>query len=398
MAATTLADLLGVRTQVQYFQDLMARHKTNGVPISAWLSIVNVGLSLTQLVSEVCADLRARISFIAAGLFLETATGAALTLFARSQFQLERQPATFTIGTIRLTSVAGAPVWVFAPGDITVGTPGPSTAATRLFVNTTGGALQPGGSLDLTFQATSPNAPGVDYNIPTDSPLELKTAYAGVLASNPAVGLTGTWITTGGQEEEGDDRLKLRCAARWATTGSGGNEEALTFWALAPPAGYAASPVSEVRCLSNNFNGVIAGGAATVVVLGPAGPLAVPDLFAVAANFENPRKYSIGCQITVINGSLKTITLTGTVSVFRGRATIAEVQAQIAAALATYTRTLLMGQSVYPQRRVAGVLENAAPLAIRDVDLGGMAAVINQGAQEKPVFSTAGLVYQLVDV
>ena len=76
--ATTLADLLSIRTQVQYFQDLMARHKANGVPTSSWLSIVNVGLSLTQIASEVLADLRARISYIAAGLFLETATGARL--------------------------------------------------------------------------------------------------------------------------------------------------------------------------------------------------------------------------------------------------------------------------------------------------------------------------------
>lgn len=389
----TLQDLLSEKTQAQYFQDLMSRHRLNGVPTNTWLSLVNVGLSLTQLAAEALADLRERVRYITSGLFLETATGAALTLLARSQFQLERDPATFALGRIRLISVQGAPPYTFALGDLTVGTPGPSTSATRLYTNTTGGTLQPGSTLDLEFLCSTAGASG---SIPTDSPLELKTAYAGVLASNPQIGNTGSWLIVAGQDEEGDDRLKLRCAARWATLGCGGSEDALFYWALARPAGYAASPVAQARVFPNQLNGNFAG-AATVVVLGPAGPLQAGDLNAVKANFENPKKYPVGCVLDVKNGTTKAVTLTGTVNVWRNRQSVAEVQAGVAAALAAYQQQLLMGQSVYPQRKVAGIIEDGAPTSIRDVDLSGMAGVITQASTELPVLGTGGLTYTLVD-
>ena len=51
------SDLVGAISQAAYFARLMARHVVNGVPTDTWLSVVNTGLSTTQYVSEVLAEL-----------------------------------------------------------------------------------------------------------------------------------------------------------------------------------------------------------------------------------------------------------------------------------------------------------------------------------------------------
>ena len=510
--ATTLNDIIAKITQAQYFNTIMAGHTANKVPVASWTSVRNTGLSLTQISALLFSRLRGIISDSIAGMLIDYATGTFLTLFAKSQYQIDRIPAVFTVGKMVLTSVVTAPSYTYSAGDITAGTPGPSVDNQRLFTNIEGGVLIPGqfttggttgltvakkingvtfqvivaglntsintiaavgiptggavtvysatnaqgaptstaaqvrasilgnataatlvtptvagigsavvgsvpatsldqGTLVLSFQATEP---GSDWNIPTNSPINLKTSEAGVSIANPAYA-NSTWITTAGSPEESDALLKQRCLGRWGTIGVGGNADAFTFWATVTPVGYTASPVSQVNVFANYLDTTFAPGAATVVVAGPAGALSLSDIAAVQANLDAPIpgiypnipglaemgvKYPIACQVVVVTVTNKTITLTGTISILRrSNADPADVQTAVIAALTTYQASLLIGQPIYPQQKVAGVIENAPGYssAIAKVDLSGMAAQILQERTEYPLLDPSGLSYILVD-
>lgn len=505
----TLSDFIKPVSQAAYFALMMADHLANGVPTASWTSPRNTGLSHTQIFALYLAALRALLISAVSGLFIDYATGAPLTLFAKSQYQLDRVPAQFASGMMVLTAVATAPPWSFAAGDITLGTPGPRTDNSRFFTNTEPGSLRvgqlsvPGGGQGLTLtrkstgvtvrvvvagmstalsvpvvvgkaiiinqatdaaghptgtatqiaaaiaaQATaavlvdvavlgagtfvpgtiattslelgtlilgfSATESGAAWNIPTGSPLDLKTSFAGVAATNPAW-LGGSWLTSQGADAESDERLKLRCVSRWGTLGVGGNADAFVFWALQIPDGHTSSPVAQVNILSNWYAGAYAGGGCTVAVIGPAGALGSGDVAAVQANFDAPitslkgpipglellgKKYPVGCLVQVVSAANYTVTISGTVHVRRASgATLADVQAAVTAALTAYQQTLLMGQTIYPRKKVAGVIGQAHPFAaaIRDVDLSGMAEAIAVTILEYPVLDATGLVYELVD-
>jgi len=508
----TLASIINKITQAQYFNTLMVGHTTNKVPVASWTSVRNTGLSLTQLSAQLFSVLRGIVSDSIAGMLIDYATGTFLTLFAKSQFQIDRTPAAFTYGKMTLTAVSTAPSYSFSAGDLTAGTPGPSVENQRLYQNTEFGTLVPGqfttggdqgltltkkidsitfqvivaglntaigiaaavgtpsggaitiysatdangaptstaaelrstilgnataaslvtptlsgvgsavvgavapvsldqGTLVLTFQATEP---GSDWNIPTNSPLNLKTSLAGVSVANPAFA-NSTWITSAGAVDESDAALKQRCLGRWGTIGVGGNEDAFIFWATVTPVGYRVSPVSQVSVFANSLGGTFAPGAATVVIAGPAGALGISDVAAVQANFDAPipgiypnipglaemgPKYPIACQVAVRTVTNKTITLTGTVSILRrSNADPADVQTAVIAALTTYQSTLLIGQPIYPQQKVAGIIGDAPgyAAAIAKVDLSGMPTIIGQTNTEYPLLDPSGLAYILVD-
>ena len=104
-----LSDLLSRVPQATYFRQLMAAHRANGVPVDSWTSPRNTGLSLTQYAALTFSSLRSSMVDAISSLFLDYAAGTGLTLFAASQYQLERIPAGFTVGMITLRLQAGAP-------------------------------------------------------------------------------------------------------------------------------------------------------------------------------------------------------------------------------------------------------------------------------------------------
>lgn len=485
--ATTLNDIITPITQGTYFNTIMQEHLQNGVPIASWVSPRNTGLSLSQISAQLFAALRSLLSNAVAGMFLDYGSGTALTLFAKSQYQIDRVPAQFTQGEIVLRSVPTAPVYTFAAGDVTIGTPGPNTALSRLYKNVESGTLavgicnvagfgngltitrkQVGVNFNISVGGSPPNraliigivpgvsvtvypatdsranpittcteianlingtpgasaimsatangtgsfvpgnvsalldegtlvmafsadSPGLAYNIPTGSPLDLKTGYAGVLCENPPW-IQGSWITIQGSDEETDTALKIRCASRWGTIGVGGNADAYIFWAFAIPNGYKSSPVSQVAIFSNMLPGVnfgdYASGAVTVVIAGPAGALSPTDVSAVQNNFELPvaslasasipgldafgKKYPINTLVNVVSATNLNVKLIGTVAIKRtSNAAIAAVQQAVIAAITEYQSAVLIGQSLYIPDKIAGVMAQASPFetAIAYVDI-----------------------------
>jgi hypothetical protein len=362
---STLSDLITTITQSQYFNELMSKHKANGVPTDSWLSTLNTGLSLTQIDAQLLADLRQSVSTLAASMFLDYASDDGLTLFAQSQYGIDRAGAQFTQGNVRLLSIAGAPVYNFVPGQITIGTQGDTTNQ-KLYTNLTGGTLNPGSFIDLVFRA---NEPGSSYNIANATPMDMKTSFAGVTVSNPIYPPTATWITQLGVDEESDDQLKLRCKSRWGTIGAECNNEAMQYFALLPPAGYTASPVKYVRVMSDWLNGQYWPGAITVIVGNDFGGLSPTDLAAVRANFENPAKYGIGRILDVRNMEFLDTALVASVNAFVSSGiTIPQLEQQVEASLADFQSFIDIGEVVFPEK-IGARMEDGNKKAIRDVNL-----------------------------
>ena len=523
----TLQEVITTVSQSSVFQTVMGRHVKNGVPTASWTSLRNVGLSLTQITSQLFAGLQNAVAASISGLFLEyagaqpgmdavtaAAADAALTLFAKSQFQLARVQPQATAGLHLLTGSKYGPTINLAVGDAVDGTPGSLAAGAVLFANSEAGTLAPGalqvaglgqgftltalapgvsvrftysganqslaagvvgsaisyslatdadgnptttaadfvtwitggaggggtlvsaaqigagsfvlgkislpadgyipldgGALLLQFTAQAAGSAG---NVPPGSPIVVKAGNLPGVSVSLVPWQAGTWITTQGADLETAAALKARCVARWGTLGVAGTEQAVRFWATAVPNGYKVSPVSAVQVLAN-YDTAIPGfrsNFSTVVVVGPSGALTSPQLNAVRANFTSPiasvaatgipglsdlaSKVPLGCGLRVVSASNVTVTITGTVNVYASSgASIADVQSAVAQAVAAYQRTLAVGMTLYPQKKIAGVIGQASPYAaaIADVDLSGMANTIAVGRLEYPVLDLSGLSY-----
>lgn len=397
-----MLDLPGIflaKTQEEYLHELLFRLEANGVPWRSWLSPANLGLSLTQALSEFLAELRARVQAVAASQFLDFAEGEGLRLFAQSRFRVEAQKPQPTVGKFLLSSTFSAPHYSFAPGQLRVGQPGPEGV---VFSNLDGGSLPPGGTLSLTFQA---DQPGIAGNLPNFSLLELKTAFAGVSVSNPPLA-GGSWILSHGADIEDDARLRARCEARWSTLGVGASAEALKFWALAVPLGRTRSPVERVRVYSNRAGNSVLGGCVTVLVAGPAGALSPEDLAAVAQNFEgatadfpeaNFPKYQLGCALFVQTTANRIVPVVGTLYA-RRQAGLSpeEVRARAEDALARFQSELEIGDSLFPQKLAAVLTEGPGEGVVRNAVLSSPAGTIALAFNETAVFDTAGLSVELV--
>lgn len=472
----SLSDLFVRVTETAAFNALVGKLRDGGVAVEAWLSSVNVNLSLSHIVAELRRTVQDGAADLAEAVFLQTATGEGLTLYARSAYQIERYPAVFSEHLFLLSNAATAPRHVLAAGDMLAG---PAGASAGLFSSLGAMTLEPGGYALVRFTAQEAGPAG---NIAARADLRLRTALVGASISNPpaiivegvddnggvgyatislspvqvshelgaslsvtAIGqlvrvvrgptttaaqiavavnadtlarllvfaaaqgtgaslagdLAATTLTSSvvlpGQAAEGDDLVKQRCITRYSTTGAGGSEEAMIYWARALPAGYLASPVTKVKAYSNRYAGSIAGAAGTILVAGDAGALSPADLAAVTANLDG--KYVLGTLVSVETTTNHTISPTGTVYVIRGRATVSDVQAAVAAALATYQAQLDIGGQagkVYRQKLGARI-EDAHPSGIRNVDLGVPATDVTILYDESVIFDPSGLVYELVD-
>ena len=196
--------VLPAQTQSQVYTEILANHVANGVPVSSWRSLVNVGLSLTQYVSEASSTALTLARTVFRGMFadsifedISTAPNAttlaqvtqAAEAFALSQYQEAAQPATLATLRVVLSASSGAAVNSFTSGLVIVGTP--SVSAPLLYTLIEALTLDPSGRVVALCRATSP---GSGYNLASDSPFELKTTFVGVTAAVPS---TGERLTVG---------------------------------------------------------------------------------------------------------------------------------------------------------------------------------------------------------
>jgi uncharacterized phage protein gp47/JayE len=218
--------------------------------------------SLARTQAELSGELgvqhtEAAISIARSG-FSKLAIGDWLTLLSESHYDQTRNEAVATQGVCRLSAAASAPgLFVLAAGDVVIRHP--QTGYT--YRSITGGTLEAGGTLDLTFEAETA---GANRNVVSGTITELVSDLSGVTVSNPVVA-DGTWITRLGADRERDAELQERNRTRWATLGNGGVDAAYVYW------GRSADPaVKRVAVDAQNPRGA---GTIDVIIAGDLGGL-----------------------------------------------------------------------------------------------------------------------------
>lgn len=186
----TLEQLLKKQTREEFANVMLGVFQSAGFPTTAWQE---GDPDRTRIAAFATALEKAQelLTTIVGGGYTDFAAGEWLRFLAQEIFGLAFNPATRTVGTIRLTALLGAgPVVVAARSLIAV-----FTVSGNRYVNTTGGTIPDGGSVDLTWESEFPNdsTKGLNYNDANSATITLATPIPGVSATNPA----GTYSTVG---------------------------------------------------------------------------------------------------------------------------------------------------------------------------------------------------------
>lgn len=182
----TFDDLLAPVTASALWTTLTARFDAAKVAWRSW-GTRNPFLVVSQFAKDAAFQSNEAIRQVFKGQWLDYAkdAGTAFVLFAKSQYQLDPQPAVFARGrvVIRLSSGVG-PVSIVA-SQLHAGTPGPVTTESKLLTSLAADTLLPGENNVVEFLA---DQTGDSYNLPVGAPFELKTSVPGADISIPASG------------------------------------------------------------------------------------------------------------------------------------------------------------------------------------------------------------------
>ena len=196
-------DLMASISQSEYFTLLMARHAANEVPTQTWLSVVNIGLSVTQYVSELLAQQSALLTETFRSLYLEEWQGLLddavnssdkqrleerFRVNAKNFYGIEYEAEQLQVARFVLTSVATAPTQSLSAGSL-AGTTGNGL----LWAAQIDAELVPSQRAVVEFVA---DTAGSAANVPIGTELELKSTFVGVSITNQASG-AATAVGTG---------------------------------------------------------------------------------------------------------------------------------------------------------------------------------------------------------
>lgn len=224
----TLKQLVTPVTEDEALATCLEILKQLGFNATSWQT-GSAQLTIVRFVARVMSLFSTKLSEIAAGGFTTLAQSVYLTALAQYIYNLERIAPQPTIGVIRLTSSAGAPVHTWAAGDLIVADDENGVAGAHSYTCTEGGTLGPNSFIDIEFSA---DIPGTGSNIAPSVTLFMWTPLVGVVATNPVLTGSNTWITTPGENEESDARLAMRCLGRWEKLTYGNTDGAYRGWAL----------------------------------------------------------------------------------------------------------------------------------------------------------------------
>lgn len=222
----SLASLLRPRPRTEVRDGLLAALGAAGFPVTSWRS-GGTARTLVEVIATGVTEAWTLAATVTRGMLLDLSEGDWLTALAWSHYRIERASATWTVGYVRLTALAGVGPYVIPAAGLVV------SDGTRFYRSTHGAALTlaAGGTLDVPVRAESP---GASYNVPALSAL-VSPALPGVTLTSPAYGSGSTWRTADGRDTETDRDLRDRCTARWSTLGRGATLDAYRYLATTCP-------------------------------------------------------------------------------------------------------------------------------------------------------------------
>jgi hypothetical protein len=353
----SLSSLLAQTTPEEAEADLIEALTIFGFPATSWQP-KSVPYTLLKWFATKYASLTSTVAVISAGGFLATSAilknsdGSDLIdwldLYAVSQYDEVRAAATSTSGQMILTNQSGSP-HTFVVGQLWT-----TDSGGRLFNNTTGGTLDAanGSTLTLVWKAESP---GATYNIPNGTiGSELATPIPGVTVTNPAVGSTGTWITSAGRDIEGNASYATRARTKWSSLGTGAGGDAYIYWAKT-----GAPTVTRVAVDEASPDGP---GTIRVYLANAVGPATSPEVAAADAYIQSRR--ALGMKVTTQAAVAQAITITATIEVLTAYASTAPGLA--ASNIAALVAGLDIGEDLYTSEIITAL---STPAGVRRVTL-----------------------------
>jgi uncharacterized phage protein gp47/JayE len=220
--------------------------------VTAWQP-GGVARTLVEIEAQALADLTSLIAAVAAGGFVDRASGAWLDLVAANGYGLSRSAAVATAGNVTLTDAGGSGPFVIQPGQLWF-----AATSGRRFQGANAAAVTLAKSSTLTLPVAA-ETPGADGDVGAGTITKLLTPLPGVTVSNP-----GVWVTRSGRDAEKDDALRARCKARWAALGMGGTEEAYRLWATSASPAVTRAKVQVSQTVAGQVDVYVAGTAGTV--------------------------------------------------------------------------------------------------------------------------------------
>lgn len=362
----SLNDITREPTQDETSQTIFNLLGAVGFPVTAWQP-GNPGRTFVELISKMLGSLPLSIRQVAEMGILARSAGAWCTLYAAQFYNVERQAAVFAVGTLRLANNSGS-TKTYAAGELLA-----TSSTGKLYRNVNAISIDDGDTLDDSWTAEQP---GYAYNVNAGAITSLSTPIPGITITSPAVGTTGTWLTTYGAEEESDERLKLRCTGKWAEFALGSPDAAYTKWCLD-----ASSQITAVTVSTPGYGGII-----KIRLGGPAG--GVPSSAVDAVNdlldgtTDGRLRRALCATLDVASAVTLAIPVTGTVKVTKARK--AAIPAEVETRLLAYFAAIPIGGEV----KMAQIFEEImTPVGVLDLTLLTPAVNVGLSADQKASLS-----------
>lgn len=340
----SLASLLVRQTKAQILEAGLAICRTLGLPVTTWQAgdptraLFNYEAEFLSTLEEVV------LGYVASG-FLDYASGIWLKILAEQVYGVEVPEATFGTTTVDLTN-AGDEDFSFDPGDILFRSNVDNAITYR---STTGGSLTPGGTLTVNVEATvAGSASSVGAN-----ELELATALSGVTGTNPTAAT--------GIDEQDEATTRQQCRDKLDALSPNGPRGAYSYVARSRTL-TGTTAITRVRVFSDSDTGDV-----DVILAGPSGAVAGPDVALVEAAIL---KWATPQCITpnVVSATPVTVPVTYQLWIYAAsNKTSAEIQADIAAALATMFASRPIGGDIVSPATTGKLYKSLIESTIRGV-------------------------------
>lgn len=362
---STFSELLRVRTEDELRAELYGALAAGSFPVTAWQPN-NPARTLVEAMAAGLVDGEAMVAAIAAGATIETASGAWLTILARSHYAEERQPSVFAEGYVQLVCASGAGPYTITEGAFLVGIQAAGDVDAVRFVAAETRTLNPGQTANLLVRAESP---GDAWNVANGAITFAFTPLPGVTVSNPAYE-GGTWLTRVGLDEESDVSLRFRCRSKWATLSTYGWTEGAVGYFAQSSTYTDGSPVGVRRVYVARGPG---DGTYTVFVAGSQGTLSGGAVAAVQT-YLDARK-PINDLPTAAAATVLTVTVAGSVR-FKAGFNTARNQIAVWDGIKAFVNALPIGNDglgvdpvAVDEAGVKAAIYSAVPGGVADVDL-----------------------------
>jgi len=364
----TVASLITARSADAIVSEQLDVLAGEEFPVTSWQP-GSVPRSLVKADATSMAAMDTNVANLAKAAFLDDSEGDWLVLLAKSRFDVDAEPAGYTVGRVLLTVASGAGPYTLSAAQLLV------SDGARRWRSTNTGSVVVTSAAPVSIEVRAESA-GAAYNVASGAVTQVITpALAGLSVSNP-VYASGTWVTTAGADRESDASVRARCRARWGTLGRGANDAAYVYWART---GH--SRTAEVTRASVVWG--IGDGTLTIYLAGPSGPVSTPVENAVGAWIERNKP---GTDYpTVVSASARVVSLVATVRVDAASDSAAN-RALATDALAAYFAALAIGDDVD-----LGALYHALYQAtgVIDVDISQPASDVSVNTNEVATLSAS---------